>query len=626
MKVFRIPVWDNDSGVTHESTTWQLASDINFENIVQEVIESTEYLDYWKVNVVVPVGKIYYVRAKRNFKEVENDVWIGPKKVLNDESGLSEIIKPELKIEEPYINSINLEYEKGLTITLTPFKGNVPHLSTSWIIKNTNTGEIIYKSLFDTENLTELNIKPDVIDFTNIPYITVTVLFHGKLGVESAPITEVIEISKKYFEIIANKRIAPSDFDYTGSIKQTTNKVVKLEKAELFDLTGKKICDGNINNNTFTFSSSCLVPNMSYTVKLTLSYDNDDTNTFVTKYSFFTKSVTEKVIFDRERKYKEIYNILHNNEHLVIDKKNEDLKKDGINTEIQILTEETYTGIIPFISRDNKLRSYFLSKNDNMFNYINPINGFDKDFKTYVKIELVPGDILYVDTVTTKTDKNGNEYDVKILHVFKFNPYTTEVKFIKSIERDDEFISDFNSNAYGVLNGEFYWTSIDKNDRSKVIIRKIDRNTLNLVTIINDRLDKNVNKEMDNVLFARITGSRFIVIPQYYNDDSEFFGFTFDVNKKEIYKLFTIPKEVRNSHVTVNTLDNGNAIIQRVELENGKLYYAIIDSDHSDNIETKYQELMLDANLKLIDNIKLKSGNIIQLGFDDDKGTSILWS
>jgi len=624
MKVFRIPAWDNDSGIIHESTTWQLASDINFENIIQEAVESIEYLNYWKVNVVIPANKVYYVRAKRNFKGIKSNNWIGPKKVLNDGSGLNEIVKPELKIEEPYINNVNLDYKNGLNITLSPFKGNVPHISTSWIIKDSNSGKIIYKSLFDTKNLTELNISPD--SFINIPYITIITLFHGKLGIDSVPNIEVIEISKKYFELIANEKIVSSDIDYIGTIKQTTNETVKLEKVELFDSSNKKICSGNINDNEFKFSSSCLVPGESYTVKLTIIYGNNKPTMTEVRFSFFTKSTTEKVIFNKERKYKEIYNILNKDKVLVVDKESGDLKLNGLNTDIQMLTEEIYTGIIPFISKDNKLKAYFISKNNNMFNYIKPISGFNKDFKTYVKVELTPGGILYVDTITSKTDENGNEYDVKTLYIFKFNPYTIEIKFIKSIERDDEFITDFNSNAYGVLNGEFYWASIDKNDRTKVIIRKVNKDTFNLVTLINDRLDKNVNEKMDNILFTRIPEDRFVVIPQYYTDSDEFFGFIFNVGKTETYKLLTIPKEIRNSHVTINTLDNGNPIIQRTQLDNDKLYYTIIDSEHSNIIEAKYQELMVDKDLELTNNVKLKSGDIIQFGFKNDKGTSILWS
>ena len=626
MKVFRIPAWDNSSGVTHVATTWQIASDINFENIIQEVIDSTEYLNYWKVNVVVPVGKIYYVRAKRKFAEVENDIWIGPKKVLNDEAGLSEIIKPEAKIEQPYVENIVLDHEDGLTITLTPYRGTVPHSSTSWVIKDTNTGEILYKSLFDTENLTELNISPTTVDFSNISHITLITLFHGELGVESAPTIETIELSKQYYEIIANKKIVPSDLDYTGSIKELTTRVVTLKRAELFDLTGKKICDGEVVDNEYKFSSACLVPNMSYTVKLTLTFDNDDSTEFTTSYSFFTKTISEKIVFDRGREYKEIYNVLHKDECLVLDKENNDLENNGLNTDIQTLSEETYVGVIPFVAKDGLVKGYFFSKNDGMFNYIKPIEGFDKEFKKYLKVELTPGNILYVDTITTKTDEDGNEYDVRTLHIFKFNPYTFEVSFIKSIDREDEFITDFNSNAYGVLNGEFYWTSIDNNDRTKVIIRKIDKNTLDLVTIKNERLDTTVDKEMDNILFARILGDRFAIIPQYYNDDNEFFGYILDVSKDEIYKLFTIPAEVRNKHVFINTLDNGNILIQRTQLEDGKLYYVVIDAEHADVIETKYQELMVDADLELTSNVKLKSGNILQFGFVDDKGTSVLWS
>jgi hypothetical protein len=626
MKVFRIPVWDNDSGVTHIATTWQLATDPDFTNIVQEVTDSTKYLDYWAINLVVPKGKIYYVRAKRKFQEVDNDVWIGPKKVVNDEAGLSEIIKPETKIEAPFIANVVLDYEDGLTLTLNPFSGNVPHVSTSWIIKNAENGEILYKSMFDTENLLSLNIKPDEIDFTNIPYITVTTVFHGKLGTESAPNTEFIELAKKYFEIDANKKIVPADLDYVGKVRQTTSRPVTVKTAELLDITGKVICNGEVNDNTYKFKSLCLKPKNTYYVRLGIVYDNDDSTLFHTVYGFYTKSMSEKVIFDRSRQYNKLYNVLDKSETLVIDSEEGDLKSNDLNPNIQVLTEETYVGVIPYVAKDGNVKLYFFSKNNGKFYYVRPLKGFDKPFKQFIKFELTPGNILYVDTITTKKDNNGNEYDVRTMYVYKFSPYTFEVTHLATIEREDEVIPDFNTNGYGVLNGEFYWAAIDKNDKTKVFIRKIDKTTNLMVTLFHDRLDKNEDSEMDNVWLARTINDKFMVTPQYYNDDSKFFGYVYDVSKNERYQLFTIPKEVRTQHIIVDTLDNGNVILQRTQLEDKKLYYAIIDAERADQIETRYQELVIDKDVILENNVRMKSGNILDLGFVNDEGTLLLWS
>ena len=624
MKVFKIPVWDNDSGVTHESTTWQLATDSEFKNVITEVIESTKYLNYWAVNVVVPKGKIYYVRSQRKFKEVENDKWIGPKKVINDEAGLSEIIKPEVKIDDPYISDVKLDYEDGLTITLSPFKGNVPHESTTWLIRNMETGELIYKSLNDTENKLSLNIKPKEIDFSNIPYIIVTTLFHGKLGVESSPSIEIIEVAKKYYDITANKKIVPSEENYKGVVKQLTTRKVTLKRAELFIMDGKKVADAAIKDNEYVFDFRNLIPNMSYTVKLSLIFDNDDKTMFTTTYTFYTKTVSEKVLFDRDRKYKELDEPEHINTCLVIDKMDADTKTNGLLEDVQVLTEEFYVGLIPMLGKDKKLKSYFFSRNDHMLNYIRNLSDFKEKYEQYLKCELTPSNKLYIDTVVTEKSGN-NTVKYRTMYVYKFNPYNQKMEWLNTIKRNDEVIPDINTNAYGVLNGEFYWASVDKADNTKVLIRKVDKETNKMVTLAHKQLDSSVDEDMNNILFARTTEDRFMVIPQYYNTDKEFFGFIYDVSKNETYKLFTIPKEIRTQHVIANTLDNGDVLIKRTQLEDGKLYYGIIDGGEAKEITTKYTEPMIDKDIELKNNIKLKSGNVVSIGFKDGKGTLMLW-
>ena len=624
MKVFKIPVWDNDSGVTHESTTWQLATDSEFKNIITEVVDSTKYLNYWAVNVVVPKGKIYYVRSQRKFKEVDNKRWIGPKKVINDDAGLSEIIKPEMKIDDPYISNINLDYEKGLTITLSPYKGNVPHESTTWLIRDMETGKLLYKSMYDTKNQITLNIKPKEIDFSNIPYIVVTTLFHGKLGVESSPSIETIEVAKKYYSIVANKKIAPSEENYTGSIKQETVRTVTLKKANLFLMDDKLIAGASIKDNKFVFDSKYLIPDMSYTVKLYLTFDNNDKTMFVTSYSFFTKTISEKVVFNSGRKYNELDEVEYNNACLVIDTVDNDTNSNGLLEDVQMLTEEFYIGVIPMLGKDKQLKSYFFSRNDHKINYIKNLSDFKEKYGHFIKCELTPSNKLYIDTVVTEKDGKG-EVEYRTMYVYDFNPYNQKMKYLATIKRDDEVVTDINTNAYGVLNGEFYWASIDKSDNTKVLIRKIDKDTNKMVTLVNKILDTSVNVDMDNILFARTTEDRFMIIPQYYNTDKEFFGFVYDVSKNETYKLFTIPIEIRTQHVVANTLDNGDVLIKRTQLENGKLYYGIIDGGESKTITTKYTEPMIDNDIELKNNIKLKSGNVLSIGFKNQKGTMTLW-
>ncbi len=616
MKIFRLQEWDNNSGVTHIATTWQIATDKEFTNVIDEVIDSEEYKNFYKTNIVVPVGKVYYVRAKRKFKEVENDVWIGPKPIISEEAGTNEVIKPPVKITEPYIKNITLDYEDGLTIELADYEGNVPHRATNWIIKNVENNEVLVVKLNDEENLTSLNIKNDEIDFTQIPYIKVYVSFISSLGTESPMHSETLQLSRKYYEIIANKKIVPIYEDYKGEIKQTTIRDIKLKKAELFTVDGKYICSGDVEDNKFSFKMGCLVPKNSYRVRLWLYLDNDETTMFTTSYTFFTKGIDEKIRFDTKRGYNYVAKVIESNsqsDYLVGGTKPDDL----LNPDLQVLTEETYIGFIPMVNRNNKLSTYLLSKTNNKL-YFNKNLNIDIKETPYIKFELMDNDILIID----KVDKDNN----KVLETYKVNPYNSTIESLSTLVRDDELVTDFNTNTYGVLNNEFYWASIDKDDKTKIIIKKLSNDGKTITTLYHNVI--NGDKEIDNVCFGRITKDRFIIIPIYYGDEDEFFGFTYDVSKNEVYKLFTVPKEVRNKNVLGTTLDNGNFILFTTQLDdNSRLYSAEFDSTGKNDVKTNEYALMIDDDTKLVNLVRLKSGNVLLAGFNDKKEfTDIIWS
>jgi len=616
MQVFRIPVWDNESGLTHIATTWQIAKDKDFTSIVDQVVDSEEYLNFYKTNIIIPDGAVYWVRAKRKFKEVENDTWIGPKPVVSENTGTNELIKPPVSIEEPYVTDVNLDYEDGLTITLAPYSGSVPHKSTNWILEDLEGNKLLVR-LNDEENLLGLNIPNSEIDFTQIPYVKLRVSFNGELGAVSPVHTEVLNIGKKYYSIKANRGIVSSSENYEGEIIQETDRPVTLARAELYDVTMKKICDATIDGNKFTFDQSCLVPNQTYYVKLYIYFDNDTSTTFTTIYSIYTKDVTEKIRFDTNRTYNEIYKIVTTQDDIDILHATEN---DKLYTEGEQLTEETYVGSILLLSRgvDEDFKWYFHDKNTGRLVYHKPAEGIDIGTKDMFKFELLPDNSAIVDKLVDNK---------RYVHIYDFNPYELKFASLKGYYRDDELVPDYNTNAYGVLNGELYWAAVDKNDRTKIYIRKVDRETKTLVTVFHDRLDPDDTRSIDNIIFGRILGDRFVVIPQYYSTDSEVFGFVYDVSKNERYKLFTVPEEVRTQHVKGVTLDNGNFGIFRTRLDDdGYLFFSIIPADGSDII-TKSQNLMIPEDIELKSLIRLKSGNIIQFGYDSNgKFTQLLWS
>ena len=613
MKVFKIPVWDNSTGLTHIATSWQVATDIDFENIIYEVIDSTKYLNFIALNVDVPVGKVYYIRAKRKFKEVDNIDWIPPLKIINDDTSTSEIIKPSLNIEQPFINNYSVDYENGLTINLASYIGSVPHKATSWVIKDINTGEILYKSMYDTNNLLSITIPNDDVDFSKLDSIVSIITFHGDLSIDSSPNIEVLDLYKTYFTIDANKKIVPSDIDYIGKIIQKTEREVKLISAELFNLEGKKIADGEIDNNIFKFYSRYLIPNMSYTVKLKLNYTWYNKDIYV-RYSFFTKSMTEKIIFNKEREYNKTFTYLINNDYIVYDPVNNDLSIDGLNSNIDLITEQTYVGIIPMFSTDSKLKAYVLDKNNNRFTYVKNIEGFNKKVNNYLKIELLPNNKLYIDTIVN--NKNT-------MYIYKFNPYTFKLTYLNTIVRHDEYVNTNNTNSYGVLQGELYYCSVDINDNTKIFIRKINKDTDLLETIYYGNLDNNL--KINNVVFNRIDLDRFIIIPQNNDNDNNIYGYVFNLDKNSLSRRFTIPIEVRNKNIFSIILDNGNLLLIRKDLEDSKLYYVIIDVDISNGVYTYYKEFDYD-DLLFNNLVKLKSGNFIIYNVKENKGISLLWS
>ena len=133
----------------HLSTTWQLATDVNFVNIVDESIDDTINLTSWEVQNL-QIDKKYYVRV---LYKSEHYV-----------SGYSDTVNfwtPDGSINKPTIlTPIDGTVNMAQTITVTAdaystFGHSQPHLSTTWQISDdANFLNIVAQSVNNTINLT----------------------------------------------------------------------------------------------------------------------------------------------------------------------------------------------------------------------------------------------------------------------------------------------------------------------------------------------------------------------------------------------------------------------------------------------------------------------------------------
>ncbi|WNL28129.1 phage tail protein [Arcobacter cryaerophilus gv. pseudocryaerophilus] len=172
------------------SSTWQIATDVNFTNIVDESIGNTVNLTSWTSGVLA-LGKTYYARVKYNSSSYSSEY-----------STVVSFSIPAISISSPTIispshNSINMN--KKITVTTSPyskFGHNEILSSASWqIATDVNFLNIVAQSLNDTINLTSWT-SPD-LELGRTYYIRVK---HNSNSY-SSPYSLIVSFSIPNFEI-----------------------------------------------------------------------------------------------------------------------------------------------------------------------------------------------------------------------------------------------------------------------------------------------------------------------------------------------------------------------------------------------------------------------------------------
>ncbi len=152
MKQFILKPIDSDL-ITQTGTTWEVASDSDFNDIVFNVVNSATYLYTWFIDVAIIPGDKLYVRAKRHFDAGGSSDWIQYEELV---SGYGEIF---LKTEESSVEIPMLRYDvkiennnNELNVYLTDMRSSgVAHHSSSYVVKRLN-GDVVYADINNTED------------------------------------------------------------------------------------------------------------------------------------------------------------------------------------------------------------------------------------------------------------------------------------------------------------------------------------------------------------------------------------------------------------------------------------------------------------------------------------------
>ena len=540
MSTFNIAKWEDNENLKHAATTWQIAKDSNFEDIVYEEDKSTEHLTFLKINLAIPAGQIYYIRAKRHFEdangnEVENNTWIGPEPIIDNSSVVLEPLKPKIYIEDPYISEYNIDSQNGLTVkVLEPTKG-VGCAGVDWIIRY--KGKTVYTELNKQDDMFTLNVSNDVFNFTAADEIDVYVRFRGQLGVTSKLIKDNLELIKDLYKFDSSLINIPTDRTVEIPFEMTTNRDVKILSALILTMDKNLVEELKINENKIIVDGTKLEPNTSYLLNILVQYvDNDNKvqNTTQTHY-IKTMRVTENKKFNHNLKLLNNFSEVLNTNYSNVD----------INTNF-LITEEFITGHTPFINKSNKLNLDLLSLTNEL--EIDVIKQLNIDVSDVIRFELLANRTLLV----VKLDKNNNP----VASFYKFDVDTEGISLIKNINIPTTK-QNITNNGIFELNNKLFVINKNPNSDNKVDLYSLDINNLGSFNLVKTFTLFNSEK-INSLVYTPIDNDVILLLPVGENVGIR--AYLIDLVKEDIFEGPAIQPDFRNKNLRAFWFENGDVV------------------------------------------------------------------
>jgi hypothetical protein len=592
----------------HESTTWQIASDLGFTNILDSLLTSTEHLTDFTSTVEVPPNTVYYSRAKRFFTNGTSASWTNTEKLVSKSFMSNIVTSKKIVIDKPIVivDKASLDPSSdNIVVRTSSFKGEyTDHISTHWIITNDN-GEVCYKSINDTVNLTTLSINKYINNLMDKNELLIFAIHNGNESVESPLGKTSISLGTFNYRILSNtQRVLPyNDF------------VLNIEKIDVYaptHITGISLINPITNeavqelvvttdDTTFTIPGDALSPYAEFYLDI--------------------YSIGNNGIYNYKRRLLKTIGSYHSeaeDSDYVYSKSYESYDYTGVSSLVNIptnfYTEELLDGY--FISAKTLGTRLYKCTYDRLTKLItmgavykniglrygaeganDPVS---TNHNNNIFVKLFDTNYLLLDNEMTS---NGSMYPV--FTIYRYRPNTDDFILISSTHlRSDEF------RALGYTNNYLQETATTilyipyKNN----VIKRLDLSTGNINIITTTPLDT----DGVNLIFE-VNSDMYIVIGSntpkayYYEPSSGIYT-----------EAFVIPTLFRNKHLKANKLINGDVAITIVEpIDSNDTYHGVLYFNKAKNqislIETT---TMVDSWYPDV-NIKLKTGELLLLKGND---------
>ena len=538
MSIFNIAKWENNDSLKHVATTWQIAKDINFEDLVYEEERSTEHLTFLKINLAIPTGQIYYIRAKRHFEdangnEVENNTWIGPEPIIDNSSAILEPLKPKVYIEEPYIKDFTVDAENGLTINVLEPKDGVGILGTDWIIMV--DGNVVFSELNKTDNPFTITVSNDIYNFTAVDKITVFIRYRGQLGKVSKLFKDEIELVRNKYKFLSNLTDIPVDRQVTLEF-EILDSNVRISAVNILNMDKSLVVTPTLEDNKITFDGSLLEPNKSYILSLLLQFVDNENKLQTSIETLYLKTVklSENKVFNHSLNVENKFTLL----------KEDDYTNVNIN-DVVFYTEQFITGHVPLPNKDSKLDYNLLTINDSLT--IDLIKSLDIDLTNVIRIELLSNfNVMFV----KETDNS------MVIDFYKFNVLDESLTYIKTLNLPISKQEVLNNNIFE-FNKEILVVGKKPDTDNEVSVYKTSIDELSDFTLIKDF--KLVNsKTVNTVVASLIDNDTILILPVGENVGIK--SYLIDLTKEDIFEGPTISEDFRNLDLRSVWLKNGNVV------------------------------------------------------------------
>ncbi len=554
MIVVKLKKWVPINGLEHLSTTWQIATDENFTNILEES-ENSDMLEMYYSDITVPVDVSYYVRAKRHFNDSLVDYWSEVITVSNIEEAYSAmLLEKDNVIDEPMIFlDINQfqNTEATFTVTTSSYRGILDaHLYTHWILTDYNN-KVIYSSLYDSVNKTSISI-PKSINIADRSNLLIRAIHVASGGVESKIGMLDINVSEFNFDIVTKLTNVIPNTDLIVNIVPIDNtKSTMIEKIEITDPnTNEILLTPVMNNNLFT----------------------------IPWYMLGIESVININIyaFDKQAKYSKLI------KRLTVDKYNKELKEPDYTYNITLSAKVSEVDIhIPnFITSEYDVLGRLLSPkvNQNSISLLQYTDGLIEDTGmilngvsllnannegTYIK--QFNTNMLLIDTF--------NNNDKPVFMVYTYNVHNNVYILDKTIERVEE------TSCIGRTN------AIVQIDNRTFLYNPVGTDKIMKYDIVNNTIS-----EINNIPLLNITKGIFIKLPNNRlliagGEDFNTVVYNIDTNKFSD-GISSVPGLFVNTDLKVHELINGDSIIFRTsdsDNEKSILYFDFETQKFVDN-------------------------------------------